>query len=102
MYAIRSYYATATPDFFGFPSTACIVQDKLGAVNAAAMDVNAGCTGFIYGLDVAGSMLASPSRKIALVIGAETLARISDWSDRATRGLVGDGAARKNAVEGTA
>jgi len=85
--------ATATPDFFGFPSTACIVQDKLGAVNAAAMDVNAGCTGFIYGLDVAGSMLASPSRKIALVIGAETLSRISDWSDRATCVLFGDGAA---------
>ncbi|HPM72241.1 MAG TPA: beta-ketoacyl-ACP synthase III [Spirochaetales bacterium] len=85
--------ATATPDFFGFPSTACIVQDKLGAVNAAALDINAGCTGFIYGLDVAGSMLAAPSRKTALVIGAETLSRIADWSDRATCVLFGDGAA---------
>jgi len=61
--------ATATPDYFAFPSTACIIQDKLGATNAAAMDVNAGCTGFIYGLDVAASMLASPGRKTALVIG---------------------------------
>ncbi len=85
--------ATATPDYFGFPSTACIIQDKIGAVNAAAMDINAGCTGFIYGLDVAGSMLASPARKTALVIGAETLSRIADWSDRATCVLFGDGAA---------
>jgi len=85
--------ATATPDYFAFPSTACIIQDKLGATNAAAMDVNAGCTGFIYGLDVAASMLASPGRKTALVIGAETLSRITDWSDRATCVLFGDGAA---------
>ena len=90
--------ATATPDYFGFPSTACIVQDRLGAVNAAALDVNAGCTGFIYGLDVAASMIAAPAhasrgRSIALVIGAETLSRISDWGDRASCVLFGDGAA---------
>ncbi len=90
--------ATATPDYFGFPSTACIVQDKLGAVNAAALDVNAGCTGFIYGLDVAASMIAAPAhasgdRRTALVIGAETLSRISDWGDRASCVLFGDGAA---------
>ncbi|PKL08540.1 MAG: 3-oxoacyl-ACP synthase [Spirochaetae bacterium HGW-Spirochaetae-7] len=84
--------ATATPDYFGFPSTACIIQDKIGAVNAAALDVNAGCTGFIYALDVASSMLAAPSRKTALVIGAETLSRVVDWSDRATCVLFGDGA----------
>lgn len=84
--------ATATPDYFGFPSTACIVQDKLGAVNAAAMDVNAGCTGFIYGLDTAWSMLHTGGRKRALVIGAETLSRIVDWDDRATCVLFGDGA----------
>lgn len=84
--------ATATPDYFGFPSTACIVQDKLGAVNAAAMDVNAGCTGFIYGLDTAWSMLHTGGRKRALVIGAETLSRIVDWDDRSTCVLFGDGA----------
>ncbi|MBN2874854.1 MAG: ketoacyl-ACP synthase III [Spirochaetales bacterium] len=85
--------ATVTPDYLGFPATACIVQDKLGAVNAAALDVNAGCTGFIYGLDVAASMLAAPRRTTALVIGAETLSRISDWNDRGTCVLFGDGAA---------
>ncbi|MBU0927190.1 MAG: ketoacyl-ACP synthase III [Spirochaetes bacterium] len=85
--------ATATPDYFAFPSTACIVQDKLGAANAAALDINAGCTGFIYALDVAGSMLAAPGRRTALVIGAETLSRIADWGDRATCVLFGDGAA---------
>ncbi|GAB1455061.1 MAG: beta-ketoacyl-ACP synthase III [Spirochaetia bacterium] len=85
--------ATASPDFFGFPSTACIIQDKLGADNAAALDVNAGCTGFIYGIDVAASMLASATRKTALVIGAETLTRITDWEDRSSCVLFGDGAA---------
>lgn len=85
--------ATASPDYFGFPSTACIIQDKLGATNAAALDINAGCTGFIYGLDVAASMLAAPKRRTALVIGAETLSRITDWNDRATCVLFGDGAA---------
>jgi 3-oxoacyl-[acyl-carrier-protein] synthase III len=84
--------ASATPDYFGFPSTACIVQDKLGAQNAAAFDVNAGCTGFIYGLDVAASMLHTNGRKRALVIGAETLSRIVDWEDRSTCVLFGDGA----------
>ncbi|GAB1433003.1 ketoacyl-ACP synthase III [Spirochaetota bacterium] len=90
--------ATATPDYFGFPSTACIIQDKLGAVNAAAFDVTAGCTGFIYCLDVATSMLEANKlglarRKTALVIGAETLSRITDWSDRGSCVLFGDGAA---------
>lgn len=86
--------ATVTPDYLGFPSTACIVQDKLGAENAAALDINAGCTGFVYGLDVAASMLGSaPDRKRALVIGAETLSRIIDWNDRGTCVLFGDGAA---------
>ncbi len=84
--------ASATPDYFGFPSTACIVQDKLGAANAAAFDVNAGCTGFIYGLDIASSMLGRNGRTRALVIGAETLSRILDWEDRATCVLFGDGA----------
>ncbi|TFG84730.1 MAG: ketoacyl-ACP synthase III [Spirochaetales bacterium] len=84
--------STATPDYFGFPSTACIVQDKLGATNAAALDINAGCTGFIYALDVANSMLQREGRKRALVIGAETLSRIVDWEERSTCVLFGDGA----------
>ncbi|MFH2116314.1 MAG: beta-ketoacyl-ACP synthase III [Spirochaetota bacterium] len=84
--------ASVTPDYFGFPASACIVQDKIGAVNAAAMDVNAGCTGFIYALDVAASMLGRNGRTKALVIGAETLSRIMDWDDRSTCVLFGDGA----------
>lgn len=84
--------ATASPDYFAFPATACLVQDKLGAKNAAAMDVAAGCTGFIYGLDIASSMLGKFGRTKALVIGAETLSRLIDWEDRATCVLFGDGA----------
>jgi 3-oxoacyl-[acyl-carrier-protein] synthase III len=84
--------ATATPDYFGFPSTACIVQDKIGAQGCAALDVNAGCTGFIYALDVASSMLEARQGRNALVIGAETLTRIADWKDRSTCVLFGDGA----------
>jgi 3-oxoacyl-[acyl-carrier-protein] synthase-3 len=84
--------ATATPDYFGFPSTSCIVQAKLGATKAAVFDITAGCTGFIYGIDIAGSMLGQHGRKRALVIGAETLSRIMDWEDRATCVLFGDGA----------
>lgn len=84
--------ATATPDFFGFPSTACIVQDKIGAHRAAAYDLNAGCTGFIYALDAASAMLEARKGKHALVIGAETLTRIVDWKDRSTCVLFGDGA----------
>lgn len=84
--------ATATPDYFGFPSTACLVQAKLGLTNAAVFDITAGCTGFIYGIDIAGSMLGKFGRKRALVIGAETLSRIMDWNDRSTCVLFGDGA----------
>lgn len=84
--------ATATPDYFGFPSTSCILQDKIGAVNAAAMDVVAGCTGFIYAVDVAASMLGRYGRKRALVIGTEVLSRVMDWDERSTCVLFGDGA----------
>jgi len=84
--------ATATPDFFGFPATACIVQDKIGAFGCPAFDVVAGCTGFIYALDVASSMLEARNGKHALVIGAEQLSRITDWNDRSTAVLFGDGA----------
>ncbi|MDR1903615.1 MAG: ketoacyl-ACP synthase III [Treponema sp.] len=84
---------TATPDYIGCPSTACIVQDKLGAKNAGCMDISAGCTGFIYGLETAAALLSVNSkRKRALVIGAETLSNITDWDDRRTCVLFGDGA----------
>lgn len=85
--------ATATPDFIAVPSTACIVQEKLGAKHAGAFDIAAGCTGFIYGLETAAGLLAvSDTRKRALVIGAEILTRFADWSDRASCVLFGDGA----------
>ncbi|MBI4726820.1 ketoacyl-ACP synthase III [candidate division TA06 bacterium] len=82
---------TVTPDMM-FPSTACIVQAALGAKNAAAFDLSAGCTGFIYGLELARSLIvADPKRKV-LVIGAEELTKITDWTDRGTCVLFGDGA----------
>ena len=83
--------ATATPDFI-FPATVCLVQDILGAARAAAFDLSAGCSGFIYGLNVATHLLASGTYQTALVVGAETLSRITDWSDRASCVLFGDGA----------
>ncbi|MDR3138544.1 MAG: ketoacyl-ACP synthase III [Treponema sp.] len=84
---------TATPDYYACPSTACIIQDKLGAKNAAAMDLAAGCSGFIYGIETAAGILETrKSRKRALVIGAEILSRITDWTDRGTCVLFGDGA----------
>jgi 3-oxoacyl-[acyl-carrier-protein] synthase-3 len=84
---------TATPDFYGCPSTACIIQNKLGANRAGAMDIVAGCTGFIYGLETAAGLLnISKERKRALVIGADCLSRITDWEDRGTCVLFGDGA----------
>jgi 3-oxoacyl-[acyl-carrier-protein] synthase-3 len=84
---------TTTPDFYGCPSTACTVQDKIGAKRAGAMDVIAGCTGFVYGVETAAGLLnISKERKRALVIGAETLSKVTDWSDRGTCVLFGDGA----------
>ncbi len=84
--------ATATGDFPGFPSTACIVQDSLGAHNAAAMDITAGCTGFIYGLETARSFIASGFSKNILLIGSEVLSKFVNWKDRNTCVLFGDGA----------
>jgi 3-oxoacyl-[acyl-carrier-protein] synthase-3 len=85
--------ATASPDYLGAPSTACMVQGKLGAKRAGAMDVTAGCTGFIYGLETAAGLLAADNkRKRVLVIGAETLTKFCDWTDRGTCVLFGDGA----------
>jgi 3-oxoacyl-[acyl-carrier-protein] synthase-3 len=83
--------ATATPDY-SFPSTACLVQDALGATRAAAFDMSAGCSGFVYGVSVAADLVASGAHHTVLVIGAETLSRIIDWQDRTTCVLFGDGA----------
>jgi len=83
--------ATITPDMF-FPSTACLLQDKLGAKKAAAFDLSAACSGFIYGLATGTSMIASGMYKHVLVVGAETLSRITDYTDRNTCILFGDGA----------
>ncbi|MFX3635518.1 MAG: beta-ketoacyl-ACP synthase III [Candidatus Pristimantibacillus sp.] len=83
--------ATITPDMF-FPSTACLLQEKLGAKRAAAFDLSAACSGFIYGLATASSMIASGMYKHVLVVGAETLSRITDYTDRNTCILFGDGA----------
>ncbi|MFH0732229.1 MAG: beta-ketoacyl-ACP synthase III [Candidatus Omnitrophota bacterium] len=83
--------ATVTPDMH-FPSTACFVQSKLGAKNAFAFDISAACTGFIYGLVIAQQFLLTGLYKNALVIGAEVLTSITDWTDRNTCVLFGDGA----------
>jgi 3-oxoacyl-[acyl-carrier-protein] synthase-3 len=83
--------ATVTPDY-AFPATACLLQNALGAEKAAAFDLSAGCSGFVYGLSVAANLLAVGTYDRALVIGAETLSRITDWTDRNTCVLFGDGA----------
>ncbi len=84
--------ATATPDHVGFPSTACIVQQKLGLIGVPAFDVVAGCTGFIYGIEVARGMILAGTMKNVLMIGAEKLSSIVNWNDRNTCVLFGDGA----------
>lgn len=83
--------ATVTPDMF-FPSTACIVQNSIGAKNAICFDISAACSGFIYGLEVARAFIESGRVNNALVIGAEKLSSITDWTDRSTCVLFGDGA----------
>ncbi len=83
--------ATTTPDQV-FPSTACLVQNKLNIHGCAAFDVQAVCTGFVYALGIADNFIKTGSAKCALVIGAETLSRIIDWNDRTTCVLFGDGA----------
>ena len=83
--------ATITPDM-PFPSTACLVQRKLGAFRAAAFDLEAACSGFIYGLEVAQQFIMSRTYDTVLVIGAEKLSTIVDWEDRNTCVLFGDGA----------
>ena len=83
--------ATITPDM-PFPSTSCLVQQKLGAKRAAAFDVEAACSGFIYGLEIAQQFIMSRTYDTVLVIGAEKLSSIVDWEDRNTCVLFGDGA----------
>ena len=84
--------ATATPDNLGFPSTACIIQDKIGAEKAAAMDITAACTGFIYALETARAFIEAGIYKNVLVIGTEALSKVTNWKDRNTCVLFGDGA----------
>lgn len=83
--------ATTTPDLT-FPSTAALVQARLGVEQGAAFDIQAVCTGFVYALSTAEKFLASGQNKCALVIGAETFSRLLDWTDRGTCVLFGDGA----------
>ena len=82
---------TTTPDLI-FPSTACLIQHKLGVAGCPAFDVNAACSGFIYALTIADKFIRTGAAKTALVIGAETLTRMLDWNDRGTCVLFGDGA----------
>jgi len=83
--------ATSTPDFV-FPSTACLLQAKLGVANSTAFDLQAVCSGFIYALATADSFIRAGTHKSALVVGAEVFSRILDWNDRGTCVLFGDGA----------
>ena len=83
--------ATSTPDYI-FPSTACLLQSKLGVRGAAAFDVQAVCSGFVYALATAEKFICSGSHRCALVVGSEVFSRILDWNDRGTCVLFGDGA----------
>lgn len=82
---------TATPDKV-FPASACIIQRQLGVAGGPAFDVQAACSGFVYGLDLANRYVRTGGAKTAIVIGSETLSRITNWEDRATAVLFGDGA----------
>jgi 3-oxoacyl-[acyl-carrier-protein] synthase-3 len=83
--------ATSTPEYI-FPSTACRVQDYLGAGRAGAFDLSAACSGFVYGVSMAAQAIATGSVRNAIIVGTETLSRIVDWQDRGTCVLFGDGA----------
>ena len=82
---------TTTPDLI-FPSTACLLQHRLGVAGCGAFDVNAACSGFVYALSIADKFIRSGAARTVLVVGAETLTRMIDWNDRATCVLFGDGA----------
>ena len=83
--------ATVTPDA-PFPSVACIIQERFGASKAAAMDLGAACAGFMYGMVTAKQFIESGTYKHVLVVGTEKLSKITDWKDRNTAVLFGDGA----------
>ena len=83
--------ATATPDML-FPATACFVQKKIGAKNAACLDISAACAGFLFGIEIAQQFITSGTHDTVLVIGAEKLTSITNWTDRNTCVLFGDGA----------
>ncbi|MDD3089581.1 MAG: beta-ketoacyl-ACP synthase 3, partial [Candidatus Omnitrophica bacterium] len=83
--------ATITPDMF-FPSTACLLQHKLGAPRVAAFDIAVACSGFLYGLSIADKFIKAGTCKHALVVAAEKLSAVTDWEDRSTCVLFGDGA----------
>jgi 3-oxoacyl-[acyl-carrier-protein] synthase-3 len=84
--------ATITPDYFCMPSTACVVADKLGIKNVMAFDISAACSGFVYALNIAKAFIESGLKRNVLIIGAEKLSAIVDYSDRTTCVLFGDGA----------
>src|SRR3954470_20523604 len=83
--------ATATPDML-FPATACFVQKKIGAKKAACLDISAACAGFLFGIEIAQQFITSHTHDVVLVIGAEKLTSITNWTDRNTCVLFGDGA----------
>ena len=83
--------ATVTPDQ-PFPTVSCMLQDKLGCTSAAAMDLSAACAGFMYGIATAKQFIESGANKYVLVVGAEKLSKVTDWNDRNTAVLFGDGA----------
>jgi 3-oxoacyl-[acyl-carrier-protein] synthase-3 len=83
--------ATCTPEYV-FPATACLIQDALGASHAGAFDLSAACSGFVYGLSMARASILAGDADYVLVIGAETMSRLVDWTDRTTSILFGDGA----------
>lgn len=82
---------TISPDHY-FPSTACEIQNALGAVNATAFDISAACAGFLFGLGIVDAYMKAGTVRTALVVGAETLSKVMDWNDRSTCVLFGDGA----------
>ncbi len=84
--------ASSTTDYPNFPSTASIIQDRMRCVNAGAFDISAGCTGFVYGLELARSLVDAGSVGVVLLLGAETLTKITNWDDRNSCVLFGDGA----------
>ena len=84
--------ATSTPDYQGFPSVACLVQNKIKAKTVAAMDVSAACSGFVYAMVMAKQFIETGANQRVLVIGAEKMSKMVDWSDRNTAVLFGDGA----------